>query len=58
MATKNVGITLLSIVAAIAAFIVSNIWAQSLQEKVNSAHRAREGWNTTYQSVKSKEIDI
>jgi hypothetical protein len=58
MAAKNVGITLFSIAVAIAAFIVSNIWAQELHEKVESARHATEGWKATYASVSRKEIDI
>jgi hypothetical protein len=58
MAGKNVGITLLGVVVAIGAFVASNIWTQSLHEKVDRITSATNEWNATYNAVNDKEIDI
>ena len=58
MPAKNPGITLLSIVAAVAAFIVSSIWAQGLQKQVDAANHATEQWNASDDTVRTKEIDL
>ncbi len=58
MPAKNPGITLLSVVAAVAAFIVSSIWAQELQKQVDSANHATEQWTATDDTVSTKEIDL
>jgi hypothetical protein len=55
MTVKNI-ITVLGIAVAVAAFIVSNIWAQNLHEKVDSARRATDAWTATYNSVNREEI--
>jgi len=56
MAGKNVGITLLGVVVAIGAFVASNIWAQSLHEKVDRITNATNEWNAAYNAVNDKEI--
>jgi len=48
MAVKNVGITLLGVVVAIGAFVASNIWAQSLHEKVDRITNATSEWVAAY----------
>jgi hypothetical protein len=53
---KSVGITILSIVVAVAAFIVSNIWTQGLHEKVDLASRSTDSWTMTYNSVNREEL--
>jgi hypothetical protein len=58
MAGKNVGITLLGVVVAIGAFVASNIWAQSLHEKVDRITSATNEWNAAYNAVNDKEIDL
>jgi hypothetical protein len=58
MAGKNVGITLLGVVVAIGAFVASNIWAQSLHEKVDRITRATNEWNAAYNAVNDKEVDL
>ena len=61
MAGKNVGMTLLGVMVAIGAFVASNIWAQSLHEKVDRITNATSEWvaaynaRTTRRSI-SKEI--
>lgn len=58
MAGKNVGITLLGVVVAIGAFVASNIWAQSLHEKVDRITSATSEWNAAYNAVNDKEVDL
>jgi hypothetical protein len=58
MPAKNPGITLLSVVAAVGAFIVSSIWAQGLQKKVDAANHATDQWTATNDTVRTKEIDL
>lgn len=58
MAGKNVGITLLGVVVAIGAFVASNIWAQSLHEKVDRITSATSEWNAAYNAVNDKEFDL
>ena len=54
MAGRNVGITLLGVVVAIGAFVASNIWAQSLHEKVDRITNTMNEWNAVYNDVNDK----
>jgi len=41
---------------AIGAFVASNIWAQSLHERVDRITNATNEWNAAYNAVNDKEI--
>jgi hypothetical protein len=58
MAGKNIGVTLLSVVVAVAAFVVSSISAQELTQKIEILDHARERWDDTSNSVISRDLAL
>ena len=56
MAGKNVGVTLLSVVVAVSAFVASSIWRENLQDRIVKAHDATQEWTQTYNSINDRSL--